>query len=204
MKTKPIDAHQTEISLVSLREKLGEIALTTMIRIRNTSEEPMRIKSGFQLIDGKYIKDLELGKPGCKATYHLYPIEEIPPRTEVVFVARSDGRNWLPTSGITGNLTFVNLHQTVSFQIRFTNGLNIDRRMFSVNADVSGADVSDNDWQISKEIYEALVVIGKRSIRFGSINQHQKDANEQYQEMIQPPVSSSTGEIYPTALKLMR
>jgi hypothetical protein len=204
MKTKPIDAHQTAVSLTSLREKLGEIALTTLIRIRNMSEEPIRIKSGFQLIDGKYIKDLEVGKPGSKATYHLYPIEEIPPRTEVVFVARSEGRNWIPTSGVKGDLTFVNLHQTVTFQISFSNSLNIDGRRFRVNAAVSpGADISDGNWRISKEIiddlknYESLVIIRRfGNIRNGSPrsrDQNRKVAIEQHQE-IQPPLSSSIGE----------
>ncbi|KAL7515999.1 hypothetical protein ACHAWX_001059 [Stephanocyclus meneghinianus] len=228
MKAKPIDAHRTAVSLTSLREKLGEIALTTLIRIRNMSEEPLRIKSGFHI--SRILKShclpaeiyhwllksqdpasrnlsLAAEKPGSRVTYHLFPIEEIPSRTEVVCVARSEGRNWIPTSGIKGDLIFVNPCQTVSFHISFSNSLNSDGRRCSVNAAVSpGTDVSDGNWRISKEIidnqknYEVLVSIGKIQ-RFGSIrkispqssDQHPKGPKEQDQE-IQPPLSSLISE----------
>jgi len=202
MKAKPIDAHRTTVSLTSLRAKLGEIALTTLIRIRNTSEEPLRIKSGVQLINGRYIKDLEVilianrnlsldvGKPGSRVSYHLFPIEEIPPRTEVVIVARSEGRNWIPTSGVKGELLFVDTRQTVSFQINFSNSMSNDGRVCHVNAAVSpSADLKDGQWRISREIidnqknYEVLVTIGK-SHRFGSIRMTSTRLGDQQPKVI--------------------
>ena len=108
-------------------------------------------------------------------SYHLFPIEEIPPRTEVVIVARSEGRNWIPTSGVKGELLFVNTRQTVSFQINFSNSMSNDGRVCYVNAAVSpNAELKDGQWRISREIidnqknYEVLVTIIK-SHRFGSM-----------------------------------
>ena len=55
MGVHPIDAQRLQVSLVSLRKKLGEISHTTLLRLRNTSNEPIRLKSGVQLKDGKYV-----------------------------------------------------------------------------------------------------------------------------------------------------
>ena len=89
MNPKPIDANRSTVSLSSLRTKLGQIALTTLIRIRNLSEEPLRIKSGVQLKNGRYIKDIDviLHEVRRKETYHLFPIEEIPPSESFTRVA---------------------------------------------------------------------------------------------------------------------
>jgi hypothetical protein len=63
------------------------------------------------------------GLPGTKNTYHLYPTSEIPSRTEAVIVARSNGNNWIPTSGIDGDLVFANLSKSWAFRIQFSNSL---------------------------------------------------------------------------------
>ena len=136
MPDRPIDAQHTSISLTSLRKKLGEFPLTTMIRIRNLTKEPLRLKSGVHLDAGLYIKDLEVPmvftRPnrnrhvvGERAIYHLFPINEIPGRTEVVIAARSTGNKWFPTSGIDGELVFVNKSGTWIFHINFQNGVGL-------------------------------------------------------------------------------
>ena len=190
MNDKPIDAQRTAVSLTSLRAKLGEIPLSTMIRIRNLSEESLRIKSGVQLTDGQYIKDVDVtllthhrhdvraslhdreAHPS-KATYHLFPIEEIPPRTEAVMVARSTGTRWIPTSGISGELMFVNASQTWTFKIRFANTFNnIGVRQCTVDAlplvQPGLLNNSSNEkWRISRETidhhnnHEVFVAIGQ-------------------------------------------
>ena len=119
MPDRPIDAQHTPVSLASIRKKLGEIRLTTMIRIRNMTNEPLRLKSGVHLKAGNYIKDLEVQmvfdrynrnhhQVGDRVVYHMFPIAEIPVRTEVVICARAAGTNWISTSGIDGELVYVN------------------------------------------------------------------------------------------------
>ena len=136
MPDRPIDAQHTSISLTSLRKKLGEFPLTTMIRIRNLTNEPLRLKSGVHLDAGLYIKDLEVPMVfsrqnrnrhvvGERAIYRLFPINEIPGRTEVVIAARSTGNKWFPTSGIDGELVFVNKSGTWIFHINFQNGVGL-------------------------------------------------------------------------------
>ena len=51
----PIDAQRISVSLTSIRKKLGEIPLTTLLRIKNLADEPLRLKSGVQLKEGKYL-----------------------------------------------------------------------------------------------------------------------------------------------------
>ena len=158
MPDRPIDAQRTPVSLTSLRRKLGEIPYTTMVRIRNLSTEPLRLKSGVKLESGKYVKDLDItlnasrhyrtpGLVGAKACYHLYPIEEIPPRTEAVIVARSGGVNLVPTSGIQGQLVFVNKNGSWSFRVSFVNHLGGADRRCETKASrhkVLGASEDDN------------------------------------------------------------
>lgn len=141
MLDRPIDAQHTSVSLTSLRKKLGDIPLTTIIRIRNLANEPLRLKSGAQLLAGQYVKDVEVAMISSKnsvrnvvrqisirnvvgqsAIYHLFPISEIPARTEAVIAARSLGSKWFPTSGIDGELVFVNKSGTWIFRINFSNG----------------------------------------------------------------------------------
>jgi hypothetical protein len=120
----PIDAQRIPVSLTSLRHSLGEIPLTTLLRIKNMSDEPLRLRSGVQLKDGKYVKSIKVNDPDTKGNntpYHLYPGTEIPPRTEVVIVARSKGGRWIATSGIDGELVYTNRSETWNFRVRFTN-----------------------------------------------------------------------------------
>mmetsp|Transcript_1573 Transcript_1573/g.1737 ORF Transcript_1573/g.1737 Transcript_1573/m.1737 type:complete len:189 (-) Transcript_1573:1193-1759(-) len=58
---KPIDAQRLPISLCQLRKKLGEISHTTLLRLRNRSNEPLRLQSGgIQLKEGRYIRTLNV------------------------------------------------------------------------------------------------------------------------------------------------
>lgn len=123
MPLHPMDAQRIPVSLVSLRRKLGEVALTTLLRIQNLSEEPLRLKSGVQLKDGKFFKSLQAHDPHHNSVcYHLYPGTEIPPRSEVVIAARSGG-GWVPTSGIEGALVYTNRDESWVFKISFRSGL---------------------------------------------------------------------------------
>jgi hypothetical protein len=83
------------------------------------TNEPLRLKSGVHLKAGNYIKDLEVQlvfdrynrnhhQVGDRVMYHMFPIAEIPVRTEVVICARAAGTNWISTSGIDGELVYVN------------------------------------------------------------------------------------------------
>jgi PH domain len=172
MPDRPIDAQRTPVSLTSLRKKLGEIPYTTMVRIRNLSTEPLRLKLGVQLESGKYVKELDVtliasrhnrraGLIGSKACYHLYPIEEIPARTEVVVVARSGGVNLVPITGIQGQLVFATKDGSWSFNVTFVNHLGgSDRRCetkatrHKVPGASEGTDKNDggnNRWIMSHE-----------------------------------------------------
>ena len=160
----PIDAQRIPVSLVSLRRKLGEISHTTLLRLRNTSNEPLRLKSGVQLKYGKYIKSLHASDPHENPhCFHLYPGTEIPPRTEVLVAARSRG-GWLPTSGIDGKLVYTNYDETWTFEVSFRNDLVGNVRRSNVKAYLTNgidqnsteASVDRNQfWQISKDEYDA-------------------------------------------------
>eukprot|EP00588_Corethron_pennatum_P004653 CAMPEP_0194297562 /NCGR_PEP_ID=MMETSP0169-20130528/59212_1 /TAXON_ID=218684 /ORGANISM="Corethron pennatum, Strain L29A3" /LENGTH=132 /DNA_ID=CAMNT_0039047405 /DNA_START=1 /DNA_END=396 /DNA_ORIENTATION=+ len=90
MSLNPIDAQRIPLSLGSLRRKLGEYSISTLLRIKNLSNGPLRLKSGVQLKQGSYIKSLNATDPNNGSVcYHLYPGTEIPPRSEVVVAARS-------------------------------------------------------------------------------------------------------------------
>lgn len=160
----PIDAQRLPVSLVSLRKKLGEISHTTLLRLRNTSNEPLRLKAGVRLKDGKYVKSLHAsdshGNPHC---FHLYPGAEIPPRTEVIVAARSRG-GWLPTSGISGKIVYTNYDESWTFEVSFRNDLIGNVRRSSVKAfptsGVNEESIGSNEnskqyWQISKDEYDA-------------------------------------------------
>jgi hypothetical protein len=155
----PIDAQRAPILLTSLRQKLGEISLTTLLRIRNLSGEPLRLKSGVQLKEGKYIKSLSTTDPKGSAVYHyLYPGTEIPPWTEVAVVARNKG-GWVPTSGILGKIVYTNRDESWSFRISFRNELIGGVRKCQVEASYTDkrgdsstvGEGNDGYWQISKE-----------------------------------------------------
>lgn len=160
MALHPIDAQRIPISLGSLRRKLGEIPMTTMIRVRNSTNEPLRLKSGVQLGEGKYIKSLNVNNPNeSSVACHLYPVTEIPPRSEVIIAARSGGSAWVPTSGIKGEIVYTNRDESWNFKISFRNALIGNIRRCRVDAfPVSSGDdsvslnmVDERYWQISKE-----------------------------------------------------
>ena len=117
----PVDAQKVPIALGSLRAKLGEIPITTILRLKNTSSEPLRLKAGLQLKEGKYISSLTTSEP-ISNTYQLYPPSEIPPKSEIVVACRSRG-GWLPTSGIKGEILYTNRDESWTFRIKFHNHL---------------------------------------------------------------------------------
>jgi len=122
MAPHPIDAQKIPVSLTSLRKKLGEIPITTLLALKNLSDEPLRLKSGVQLKEGKYVKSLKANDPHENLVcYHLYPGTEIPPRTEVLVAARSGGGGWVPTSGIDGEIVYTNRDESWNFKIFFRN-----------------------------------------------------------------------------------
>lgn len=125
---KPTDAGGQAINFKALRTKLGDIAITSIIRIRNTSDVPFRLKNGLTLKAGAYVKDLLVNiydddGSRYRETYHLFPILELLPHSEVVIAARSKGPALLPTSGIDGELEYQTKAGTHTFRISFTNDL---------------------------------------------------------------------------------
>ncbi|KAL3804439.1 hypothetical protein ACHAW5_008285 [Stephanodiscus triporus] len=200
MLDRPIDAQHTSVSLTSLRKKLGEIPLTTIIRIRNLANEPLRLKSGAQLIAGQYVKDVEVAMissnysvrhiVGQSAIYHLFPISEIPARTEVVIAARSLGNKWFPTSGIDGELVFVNKSGTWIFRINFSNGgfgfttckttsMRYDDPIQRSDVQVERGEDKDSVWRISHE----------------TIDQKRNSEVLVQVEAIRPPVNGNLNEL---------
>ncbi|CAB9525375.1 expressed unknown protein [Seminavis robusta] len=146
MATAPIDAQRIPVALGSLRKKLGEMPLTTLLRVRNLSDEPLRLKSGLQLKTGKYIQTLNAqDKHDNAVNYYFYPVSEIPSRAEVVIVARSGGSNWIPTSGIDGEIVYENRDETWSFRIVFRNELVKNKRRCHVQATHVGASSTHDD-----------------------------------------------------------
>ncbi|KAL3919679.1 MAG: hypothetical protein SGILL_003638, partial [Bacillariaceae sp.] len=162
MAAHPIDAQRLPVSLGSLRRKLGESSVSTLLRIQNLSTESLRLRSGVQLKDGKYVKGLNAVDPSNKSVcYHLYPITEILPRSEVVIAAQNTGR-LIPTSGIQGDVVYTNKDETWMFRIRFSNPLLGSARTCRVQAKNlmnDGDDGTDEDmkesndqfWRIEKQ-----------------------------------------------------
>ena len=121
MRAHPVDAQRSPVSLRSLRNKLGQFSLTTLLRLRNTSNEPIRLKSGVQLSHGKYVTSINANGPnGSTTCFELYPGTEIPPFTEVLVAGRS-GSSWFPTSSIVGKLVYTNVDESWNFEISFRN-----------------------------------------------------------------------------------
>ena len=150
MAALPIDAKETPIGLGSLREKLGEISITTLLRIRNQSNERLRLKSGMQLKEGKYVTAMSHVNASHDADVcYLYPAADIPPRTELCIASRSAG-GWIPTSGINGEIVYTNRDESRHFCIRFRNSLMRHERTCTVRANAA-SDGGDATWQISKE-----------------------------------------------------
>ena len=146
----PVDAQKLPISLGSLRAKLGAIPLTIMLWLKNTSPEPLRLRSGLQLKGGKYIKSIATSDPNNNAVcHHLYPPSEIPPQSEVVVACRSGG-GWIPTSGIQGELVYTNRDETWVFNIKFCNSLAGHGRRCTVEANCILQD-NIHQWQMSKD-----------------------------------------------------
>jgi len=149
----PIDAQRISVSLGSLRKKLGEAPLSTLLRLKNLSDEPLRLKSGVQLKEGKYVKRLNATDPHKESVcYHLYPGTEIPPRTEVV-VAAQNSNMWLPTSGIEGDIVYTNRDESWAFRIKFSNQAVRRVRRVQVLATHMGNDDDSKDdqfWKITK------------------------------------------------------
>lgn len=156
----PMDAQRLSVSLASLRRKLGESTITTLLRIKNLTNEPLRLKSGVQLKEGNYVKSLNATDPENRSVcYHLYPSTEVPPRSEIVVAARNTGV-WIPTSGIDGEIVYTNRDETWMFRIKFSNHLLQKVRKCQVEATrVRGGDDDDDGddgaghkfWSIAKD-----------------------------------------------------
>ncbi|KAG7362822.1 PH domain containing protein [Nitzschia inconspicua] len=130
----PTDAQRIPVSLGALRRKLGEASLSTLIRIKNLSNEPLRLKSGVQLKEGKYVKSLNtIDENNHSVCYHLYPSTEIPPRSEIVIAARNTG-GWIPTSNVDGEVVYTNKDESWFFRIKFANHLLLSSRNCHVKA----------------------------------------------------------------------
>ncbi|KAL3779159.1 hypothetical protein HJC23_014006 [Cyclotella cryptica] len=153
----PTDAQRIPVSLEHLRMKLGGVSLTTLLRLRNLSDEPLRLKSGVHLAKGAYVKSLNAMDPhNNSVAYHLYPGTEIPPRTEVAVAARSGG-GWVPTSGIEGELVYTNRDDSWVFRIKFVNQLVGNVRICKVQAVPTVEETSHNPnlndqcWKITRD-----------------------------------------------------
>lgn len=155
----PIDAHSVRLSLPSIRKKLGELPVTTLLRLRNISDEPLRLKSGLQLKKGQYIKSLKTTDThGNTACYHLFPISEIKPRSEVVVVARS-GSGYMRYSGIDGAISYTNRDQSWTMKISFINSL-INMRTCKVDA---YCNVDDEDPSQDESLLEEGHYVDKKN-----------------------------------------
>ena len=64
----------------------------------------------------------------------MYPVTEIPARTEVVIACRSNGNNWVPTSSIQGSIVYTNRNENWHFRIHFLNQLTRNKRTCQVTA----------------------------------------------------------------------
>lgn len=162
MGAHPIDAQRIPVSLGSLRKKLGEFSTTTLLRIKNTSNEPLRLKSGVQLEAGRYIKSLNANDPrGNEVCFHLYPGTEIPPWTEILIASHSFG--WFLPSGIAGKLVYTNHDESWTFEIIFRNNLFGNVRRCHVKAypasrvgkdSIKSSEEDMQYWKISKDEYD--------------------------------------------------
>ena len=155
MSTYPIDAQRIPITcgIKEIRKKLGEISVTTLLRIKNTSDEALRLKSGLQLKSGYYIQSMKVttssntagsGRGGRRRqssassnSYQLYPVSEIPPRSEVVIAARCNRGALiiLPHQFlIQGEIVYVNKSdESNTFTITFQNGVMMTNRYCNVD-----------------------------------------------------------------------
>jgi hypothetical protein len=177
MAPHPMDAQRIPVSLPALRMKLGEASLSTLLRIKNLADEPLRLKRGVQLQEGKYftnLKSIDVYKNNS-ASYHLYPISEIPPRTEVVVAARNNGTWLMPSNNnIKGDIVYTNKSETWMFRIQFQNLLlrkvrkcqvaaafigGIDEHEHehekgSINNNNNGDDNESSFWTIAKDVLD--------------------------------------------------
>ena len=170
MMTMPFDAQRIPVSLNHLRMKLGDIPITTLLRLRNCSNEPIRLKSGVhQIKEGRYVTALHVVNPqtGNDQVTMFYPGSEVPPRSEVLVVARSNGSDWFATSGIRGTLVYTNRDESWTFIIRFRNNQigNVRRcRVEALRTNKNDEQDEHNDdmdagndecWQITKDEYDS-------------------------------------------------
>ena len=160
MPMHPIDSQRIPLVLGPLRARLGEIPITTLLRLKNTSIEPLRLKSGLQLKEGKYISSITTNDPtNNSVTYQMYPPSEIPPRTEIAIACRSRG-GWIATSGIDGEIVYTDRDESWIISIKFRNPLIGHDRECKVDANYFTKDETGNAiatvienkkfWDISK------------------------------------------------------
>lgn len=128
-----MDAQRIPISLGALRRKLGEASVSTLLRFRNTTDEPIRLQSGLKLKEGKYYQSVKVehgnGVYSASAVVHtLYPGSEIPAHSEVVIAAHNTGSHWMPTSGVEGELVYTTKDESWVFCVKFSNPVMVHRK----------------------------------------------------------------------------
>jgi hypothetical protein len=154
MASFPMDAQRIPVSLGSLRRSLGQARLSTLLRIENLSNEPLRLKSGIQLREGRYFTSLNSTDPNNHSVcYHLYPSTEIPPKSEIVIAARNNGTWIIPSSNVMGEVVYTNKDESWLFRIKFANQLMQNHRSCRVKAEYIDQDGEETDqfWSIEKK-----------------------------------------------------
>jgi len=187
MTPPPIDAQCRPVNLPLLRTKLGESSISTLLRIRNVTDEPLRLKSGIRLKEGKYIRRLKAistaennnddsggggGAGGEKCTFQLYPPSEIPPHSEAIIAAQNNGR-WLATSGIDGEICYTNRSETWKFRIRFRNELL--RKVRSCHVQAIHIEQEDDDDDSNDGEDEDRKVLGRMKDQHWTISKEELD-----------------------------
>eukprot|EP01051_Picozoa_sp_SAG22_P009100 SAG22_NODE_733_length_7580_cov_2.329501_4_plen_596_part_00 len=84
-----LDINSQKIEIGPLQRHLASYKKTVLIRLRNTSNISLRLKSGAQLIGGQWLVDVGLRDAGGSMQATFAPPTLIQPRTEVVVVAAS-------------------------------------------------------------------------------------------------------------------
>ena len=138
----PVDSANSPVYLPEVRRKLGDIARTTLLRIRNESTEVLRCVSGRVLEAGMWVESMEVPQQqhAGRSKLELLPPDQIPPRTEVVVAARSTG-SLVPTSGVEGRLLYAaRQDESWTFEVDFKNFLISSKRSVRVRASQAGGD----------------------------------------------------------------
>ena len=146
--------------------------ITTLLWLKNTSTEPLRLRSGLKLKEGKYVKSVTTYDPHNNSVcYHLYPPSKIPPLTEIFVACRSSG-GWIPISGIQGYIVYTNRDESLTLNIQFSNHLVGHERKFKVEACYDGDDLLQDEIR-GEHFGDIWKVIKTGRKKFGPISHKQ-------------------------------